>query len=201
MWPWEAAVFGYLLYSLYCHGRYREAPDGWAVILVAVAAVLPDVIDKPLDWQFGVFANGYALGHSVFFGVPVALASYAVASRLDRPRLGTAFGVGFLSHVFGDSIEHMVHGRVWFGLEHMLWPVVTLPPSRHADFSGTVVTYLSEYLHEVLALHPTPYLLLVSAIVVLVVPLWLYDGCPGLREVRVGLTLPVLFVARRLGRQ
>lgn len=191
MWPWDAAVFAYLCYSCYRHARSREAPGGWAVLVAAGAAVLPDVIDKPLSWQFGVFESGYSLGHSLFFGVPLAVVAYAFARRRGRPRLGTAFGVGVLSHDVGDALEHGVHEGLWVGLERALWPLYRFPGGDRGGFSAVTLRYFSAYLHDVVTLRPTPYLLLVGAVACVVVPLWLYDGRPGLRELWWLLAYPV----------
>jgi len=192
MWPWEAPVFGYLCYSAYCHVRYREPPGGWAVLLVAVGSVVPDLIDKPLNWQFGVFSSGYALGHSIFFGLFVTAVSYSVARRRDAPRLGTALGIGFITHEIGAALEHVVtDGDVWFGLEHMLWPVYSVPPAVHHGFWRTTMRFLGEYLHNVLALRPTPYLVMIGVIGLFTLAVWLADGHPGLRELRIVLAYPV----------
>jgi len=197
MWPWEAAAFGYLCYSFYCHVRHRTTPGGWAVLVVAVGSVVPDLVDKPLDWQFGVFRSGYALGHSLLVGVPVAYLCYRLARRRGVGWLGTAFGVGVLSHDLGDALEHAVEdGSAWFGLEHALWPIYRIPDSSAGGFSGRTLHLLSGYLHDVLTLHPTPYLALVSVVVVVTGSVWLYDGHPGLRELRTVCAYPFAALRR-----
>jgi len=182
MWPWESAVFAYLCYSPYVHLHFGERPAGAAVLVAGGASILPDVIDKPLNWQFGVFRNGYALGHSIFFGLLVLLVAVVVGRRFGRSRLGLALGIGFVSHNLGDALEHMDDG-VWFGLKHMLWPVFVLPPDRKPGFGPTLVETFREYLGHLLALSFTPYFALVGAIFALGLALWVYDGFPVLREV------------------
>jgi len=52
---------------------FRDSPTGLEAFAVVLASVLPDLIDKPLAWEYGVFENGYAIGHSLFFAVPLAI--------------------------------------------------------------------------------------------------------------------------------
>lgn len=94
MWPWEHVAFGYLLYSVYAHVRRGEPPDALSTVAMAIAAVAPDLIDKPLAWEFDVFATGYALGHSVFLAVPLLAGVVAVARRTDRLAAADGFAVG-----------------------------------------------------------------------------------------------------------
>lgn len=191
MWPWEAPVFGYLCYTVYTRLRYRSRPEGWPVLVMAVGSIVPDLIDKPLHWQFGIFSSGYALGHSIFFGAFVTAVGYAWAKRRGVPRLGTAFGFGMVTHEIGAALEHVVaHGHLWFGIEHMLWPIYRVPSSSTAGFWPTTLHYLAEYLYAIVTLDPKPYLIMILAILAIVVPIWVYDGLPGLRELGVVLTYP-----------
>jgi len=182
MWPWESAAFAYICYSAFAHAWWGERPGGGAVVLAAVASVLPDVIDKPLGWQYGVFQNGYALGHSFFFGLLVLGVAHAVARRSAHPTWGLAFGIGYLSHNVGDVLEYLPTGRPWYALAHGLWPVVVLPPGPRAPFGSTVVAYLREYLFRLVHLDVTPYFVIVGVIVAFALALWAYDGFPVLRE-------------------
>ncbi|WP_423744675.1 metal-dependent hydrolase (plasmid) [Haladaptatus sp. SPP-AMP-3] len=181
MWPWESAIFAYLCYSIYVHVRHHEPPGGAAVVVAAVASVVPDLIDKPLSWQYGVFRNGYALGHSVFVSLLVVAVAHAVARRSSRPRLGLAFGLGFLSHNVGDALEHMNDG-IWYGVEHVLWPVVVLPPDESPGFTGTVRQFLGEYRSHLVHHDFTSYFALVGVISACTLLLWAYDDFPVARE-------------------
>lgn len=58
MWPWEHMIGGYILYSLISHTVFRESPSGLDVLAVALASVLPDLIDKPPLWWYGIFDVG-----------------------------------------------------------------------------------------------------------------------------------------------
>ncbi len=187
MWPWESAIFAYLCYSLVSHAAYRDAPSGVAVIFAVVAANIPDLVDKPLSWQFAVFPNGYAIGHSIFTSVVVLVAGYAIAARYDRARLGLAFGIGFLSHNIGDAMEHVPGHGVWYGIEHLLWPVVVLPPDPHDGFSKHTLLLLLQYLHDLVRLELTPYFVLIGVITAVTAVVWAYDGFPIARELVAAL--------------
>ncbi len=184
MWPWESAIFAYLCYSAFVHVRYHEPPGGTAIVVAAVASVVPDLIDKPLSWQYGVFQNGYAIGHSLFTALIVIAVAHAFTRRTTRPRLGLAFGIGFLSHNVGDALEHVNEG-VWYGIEHMLWPVVVLPPDHDSGFTGTVGQLLAEYRAHLVHHDFTSYFVLVGVISACTLVLWAYDGFPVLRELVV----------------
>ena len=196
MWPWEHALFGYLVYSLFCRAYFREPPGEGEALLVVFGSVLPDLIDKPLAWEFGVFPSGYALAHSIFFAVPLAIAAGLLGRALGDARAGLAFGVGYLLHLVGDVIPIYVRtGEVRF--DHLLWPVVvvethSLPPGLIGGIQGN----LDPYLDELLSSEPSTYVLLQIGIAVGAFLLWLVDGMPGLRGLYGGVRRTVSAVAR-----
>ncbi|MFC4247057.1 metal-dependent hydrolase [Natribaculum luteum] len=180
MWPWEHALVGYLVYSLFCHGYYRERPGELEALVVAVASVLPDVVDKPLAWQFEVFQSGYALGHSIFFTVPLAVAAGAIARQYGRTRVGVAFAIGYSFHLVGDVVPIYLSAGVWT-IRHLYWPVVVVEGTGHDGFVTGVRTNLIPYLETVLALEPTPALSIRAGALAGTMLLWHVDGRPGLR--------------------
>lgn len=186
MWPWEHAVFAYLLYSLYSHLRYREAPDGRVTIVLVFAAVLPDVIDKPLAWEFGVFSTGYALAHSLFFAIPLVIIVWLFVWRRGAPVLGTAFGIGYLSHLVGDVIPIYASDGEWT-IDHLLWPVVVSSEHDHSHgFSNRFLDLFLSYYEELAGGDPSLYLQVMFLMGLLTFLLWVYDGMPVLRESVIG---------------
>ena len=179
MWPWEHLAFGYLCYSLTVHLVRRRAPTTSAVVLLAVASVLPDLIDKPLSWSFGVFPSGYAIAHSIFVA-PVGVALVvALAWHQRRLRYGAAFAVGYASHLVGDVVYPAVLGE---GLkpEVLLWPAVELPAYEN-DY-GLVerfLLYFFQYLEMLAELEWSPMLAFEAGLALSVFVLWVYDGMPG----------------------
>lgn len=182
MWPWEHVLFGYLAYSLFSRAYYRQPPSGDAAWAVVVASLLPDLIDKPLSWEFGVFASGYALGHSILFAAPLSIAAILIADRYGRPRVGVAFALAYLLHLLGDVIEEfLLTGDP--RPELLLWPVVTIHGSHHGGgLMAAVRTQFASYAAAIVTLDPTPYLLLQLVIAAGALALWIADGLPGVRR-------------------
>lgn len=181
MWPWEHAAVGYLVFSLFCHAYYRESPDAPTTVAVVAASILPDLIDKPLAYEFGVFDTGYALGHSLFFAIPLAVTVGVLARRLNRGRVGLAFGVGYLLHPLGDVVPHYLRGDE--RVEILLWPVRTVPGTSRTDsLTDLTLTYFLEYWTAVTGTDPPIYLLVQTGVVACTGLLWLYDGAPILRQ-------------------
>ena len=196
MWPWEHAIVAYLAYSLCCHAVYRDSPGGLEAFAAVFASVLPDLVDKPLAWEFGVFEGGYALGHSVFFVVPLAIAVGLVARSAGRPRAGLAFGLGYLLHLPGDVVHAAVREDVWQP-ELMLWPVVVIRDhGQSGGFVDRFLRFFAEYRQELLAGELSIYVRLQLALAVFAALLWLYDGAPVLRDLLRGCRRFLLAVIR-----
>jgi hypothetical protein len=169
MWPWGHLAFGYVLYSLVSRVVWRRPPEWPAVVALAFGTQLPDLIDKPLAWTFGLLPSGRSLAHSLVFGTLIVLVVLLLLRRLERFERA-AFAVGYFSHLAGDALRPVLSGD----LEHtrfLLWPLMSLPPSGEtktgiiqflldAELSGTVVVELG-----------------FAAVVVV---WWILDGAPGL---------------------
>lgn len=182
MWPWEHLAFGYVLYSAWTHLVWRRSPHGVAALVLALATQLPDLIDKPLSWGFDVFPQGYAIGHSIFFAVPLSVVVAVIAARRDRLPVGVAFAVGYASHLVGDILFPALQGGD-LGIERVLWPLVTFQEyGTNYGFIGRFTLYVGEYLHEVTEPEHLPFLLAYLGLLLAVVGLWVIDGAPGVRS-------------------
>ncbi|MFC7045301.1 metal-dependent hydrolase [Halobacteriaceae archaeon GCM10025711] len=184
MWPWEHLAFGYLAYSVWSHVWDRRSPTGPAVLVLAVATQLPDLVDKPLGWSLDVVSTGYSVAHSVLVAGPLVLGAVLVSHRRGRPALGGALAIGWASHLVGDIVYPVLFGR-GISVGKVLWPVVSLPASDgEFAFSDRVVYYFVRYLRE--AAEPGQAMLLVFPLTLLlaVFALWGYDGWPGLGTLR-----------------
>ncbi|RQG89845.1 metal-dependent hydrolase [Natrarchaeobius halalkaliphilus] len=186
MWPWEHAIVGYLAYSVFSHCYYRRSPDGLEAFTAVFASVLPDLIDKPLAWEYGVFTTGYALGHSIFFAVPLSIIVGLLARRARRTGVGIAFGLGYLLHLPADVLDgYLRGGRV--RTELMLWPVETVGSAdERTGFSAEFLRLFGRYQQELLAGELSTYVQLQLALAGVVFALWIVDGAPVLRECLVG---------------
>ncbi|WP_306054812.1 metal-dependent hydrolase [Natronococcus wangiae] len=190
MWPWEHAIVGYLAYSLFCHAYYRDSPGGLEALAVVFASVLPDLIDKPLTWEYEVFEVGYAIGHSIFFAVPLSIVVGALARSLGRGPTGVAFAVGYLLHLPADVVDRYVrddHLSFWI----VLWPFRQDEARLYAygdgpDFVDQFFLLLGTYRHELFASDPSTYVLLQAGMAGFAALLWLVDGAPVLRECVLG---------------
>ena len=144
MWPWEHAAVGYLALSALTLLVWRRWPIRNETVVLVVATQLPDLVDKPLAWTFGLLPTGRSLAHSLLTAaVLVAVASVLVA-RYDRRALAGVFGVGYLSHLLADLPAAVVGGDL-SGATYLLWPVLQSPvyqtePSFAAHVSGIAVT-------------------------------------------------------------
>lgn len=182
MWPWEHAIVGYLAYSLVCHAVFRESPGGLDAFAVVFASTFPDLIDKPLAWEFGVFDAGYAIGHSVFFVVPLSVLVGTITHAAGRPRTGLAFGIGSLLHLPGDLLyTYVSDGILYPGI--VLWPVATVPGgSPSHGFLDSFAFLFGRYLQSLLAGDVSTYVLIQFGLAAFAFLLWVYDGVPVLRE-------------------
>lgn len=184
MMPWTHAVFGYIAFSLTSHALARTAPTTRETALVVFGALFPDLIDKPLAWQFGLF-GGRTLAHSVFLAFPLSAAAIVVAARRGRPRLGLAFATGYLLHLPGDLLpEFLSSGRL--EISTLLWPVTDGGGGRAdsfvREFMVNVVPYVRGLGAAILSGDLSGQLLALFSLWALTFVLWVYDGMPVLRD-------------------
>jgi membrane-bound metal-dependent hydrolase YbcI (DUF457 family) len=183
MMPWSHLAVGYVCFSVGTRVWNGRAPPETAVLVLAVATQLPDLVDKPLDVLF-YGLEGRSFMHSFVFVVPLCLAVLYLANRRNRRELGAAFGVGVLSHLPGDALALF---RLW-GYESarfLLWPV--LPPVYYP--TGTVRGYVHLLVDNLVRVFsPTSLLDTLSNLrfwlLVLAFALWIADDYPGLGRFR-----------------
>ncbi|MFB6139857.1 MAG: metal-dependent hydrolase [Halosimplex sp.] len=197
MWPWEHIAVGYVLLSVYSRARTGTPPPELSVFVLAAATQLPDLVDKPLAWQFDVL-DGTAVAHSILVALALAFLAGIVAGRIGRPLAGSAFAIGYVSHLLGDLAYPMILGRGHFAWGAILWPgpnrVVT-DPSPAPSGSGTAaartgsgfVSTAAAHFGEFASFLGTPagraYLLFDLVLVGGALALWTVDGWPGIHVV------------------
>ena len=170
MLPWAHAAVGYLLYSVYSRWRVGRPPVGLTVYAVGLGTQFPDLIDKPLAWSFAVLPSGRSRVHSLFTLGVLVLVLRVTFRYLDQKALSAAFGLGYVSHLFGDGIGAIVSGD-FGGLGYLLWPVTDLP-------SGDTRSFVEFFL----ALEPTPLMLVGFVLTIIAGVAWIYDGMPGVKD-------------------
>ncbi|MFC7138076.1 metal-dependent hydrolase [Halobaculum litoreum] len=132
MFPWTHAAFGYLLLFaiVLLFGRRLSKAE---LVAVLVGTQLADVIDKPLAWWFDAVPSGRSFAHSLLFAVPLSAVVVAIAWRRSHPEVGFAFGLGYLTHLVGDTYVAVYYWRPE-EFSFLLWPI--LPPYPYDDFVG-----------------------------------------------------------------
>ncbi|WP_122089253.1 metal-dependent hydrolase [Halalkalicoccus subterraneus] len=169
MWPWEHAAFAYVCYSALTRRRLDAPPGGVATLLVVFASQLPDLIDKPLAWSFGVVHSGRMLAHAPIVVVPLCLGVYWYAARRERAECGVAFGLGYLSHIATDALQSLLVGEYAY-VRFLLWPLLSVP----VDSQSGVFAELGGF-----SLTPSPALVVSAFVGLAVAGLWIRDGTPG----------------------
>ncbi|AGB32079.1 hypothetical protein C488_07902 [Natrinema pellirubrum DSM 15624] len=186
MWPWEHAIIGYLSYSLVCHLVFRTSPGGPDAFAVVFASVLPDLIDKPLAWEFGVFEAGYAIGHSLFFAVPLSILVGTIARRVGHPRIAFAFPIGYFLHLPGDILYSYASEGVVY-VEIVLWPIAVVPgDSARRGFFEAFELLFGRYVQTLLTGDVSTYVWIQFGLAGLAFLVWLSDGLPVLRDLWIG---------------
>ncbi|QLG29796.1 metal-dependent hydrolase (plasmid) [Halorarum halophilum] len=190
MWPWEHLAVGYLLYSLLAHLAGRT-PRTLPVLALVLATQMPDLIDKPLAWGFGVLPSGRSMAHSFLFAAPAILGVSAAGLLARAPRVGPAFALGYLSHLGGDVLyPFVVKGELRFGF--LLWPLIPAADEGPPEGLPHLQELVMDFVVFLLTPRGTAYLLFDGSLVLLAFLVWVWDGMPGVRPlfdaVRPGAT-------------
>lgn len=167
MWPWGHLGVAYLLVASLARRAGRRPTAGEAVV-VALASQLPDLVDKPLAWTFDVIPNGRSLTHSLLTAaLVVAAVAWLLRSR-GYGRVATAFGVGYLSHLFGDALYPLLSRDV-AGLAFLAWPIA--PPIEYETGQSFVAHLARLSLDAQVGFE--------LGLTALAFAAWLADGAPG----------------------
>lgn len=174
MLPWEHVAVGYLAYSLFARLAYRRAPRGDAVLAVAFAALLPDLIDKPLAWGAGALPSGKSLAHSLVFAGPATGLAVLATGR----RIAIAFALSYALHLAGDVFFPVALGYPP-AYRFLFYPLVDLPvadtPGLFARTNEVLLTFL-EFLRTT---RGRIYVVFEGLLLGTTLLLWLLDGRPG----------------------
>jgi len=182
MWPWEHVAAGYLAYSAVSRLVWGEPPSSRGALVVGVAAVAPDLVDKPLAWRLDVLPAGKSLAHSVFALLPLAAVATALGVRRGSQRGSAALVVGWGSHLAGDVVYPLVV-RGDLRAEFLFWPLVPV----HGGTDGAL-PHLRELLGSFAAFLATPrgavYLVVELGLLAVALAVWVADGTPVLSALR-----------------
>lgn len=168
MWIWSHLAIAYLCYRAYCILVGREVTDS-AVVVLALGALLADIIDKPLAWWFGILPNGRSLAHSLVITVPILTVIVLFLAASGRRPEAVALAIGHGTHLLADALRALVENGL-SAVAFLAWPL--LPPvSYHTP--PTFKAHLA-------TLAFTPSLIAGVILSVLTMVIWMADGMPGL---------------------
>lgn len=170
MLPWGHAAFGYILYSVYCRWNIDHPPIGLTVLTLGFGTQFPDLVDKPLRWIIPLLSYNRSIAHSLITFVIIIVVLWKQTQYQDQRSLVIAFGIGYLSHLIGDSIE-LVFTQEYTVLGYLFWPVTDVPESNTQGF-----------IQFLFVVKPTPMMLAGFGLTISGIFLWVYDGLPGFRD-------------------
>lgn len=121
MYPVAHAIVALLPTVGYVLLRDGRLPSLRFVGVVIVGSQFPDLIDKPLAHQFGLIPSGRVFMHSLPIALPVLVVVGLYGWLTERPRLGWAFVVAYLSHLLADNYRAFVGSTPQLPSD-LLWP-------------------------------------------------------------------------------
>lgn len=157
----------YLLYAPIVWRVDDGPPTRPAMLALVIGAVLPDLVDLPL-YYFGSAPSTRTVAHSVLVAVGSSGLILLASRWLPVPdRVGTAFAVGYLSHLLADAVWPLV---LWIPseLRYLGWPLTQQPLYEASKplitIGGTTITTVGAEL----------------ALLTVAILRWWRDGKPGL---------------------
>jgi membrane-bound metal-dependent hydrolase YbcI (DUF457 family) len=136
MRPFEHFLFAMVPVGVYTWIRTGRPPTGYTVVLVLTGALLPDIIDKPLAWTFGVLPSGRMFAHSLVISGPILVAGYLYATRRGRGRDAAVFAVAYFSHLVGDFHPILRQGTDYYFFPNLFWPLLPANPDLDPSFGA-----------------------------------------------------------------
>lgn len=136
--PLNHFLGAFLPLTVYTLVRYRRPPTGTAILVLLFATQLPDLVDKPLAWTFGILPSGRMLAHSLVLAVPIVTALVYVAHRQGYGALGSVFAFGYLSHLVADFYPALFLGRDYYFFPNMFWPLMAANPDSEPSFAANL---------------------------------------------------------------
>ncbi|MGQ4557343.1 metal-dependent hydrolase [Halobellus sp. GM3] len=182
MWPWGHLAVGYLCYSVFTRWRFRQPPQHRPALVLAVATQLPDLIDKPLAYWSQIIPSGRSLAHSLLIVVPLWILVWRISTRYDARRIGTAFFVGYLTHLLGDSYGALLTSQ-FDRASFLLWPILPAPEYTTTSFGQhwiQLLTRVRTITVQGFLSGDLPMVAYQGLLAGFVAVLWVIDGTPGI---------------------
>jgi len=177
MWPWEHAAVGYICLSLSWRWMARRPPGDAPVLALLFGTQFPDVVDKPLAWEFGILPSGQSLAHSLLFALPAVFVAGVVAAAVGRQDLPVPFAVGYLTHIVGDVFYPVATGDP-LALGFLFYPLTEPPPYPSSAFLVRVSDLFTEFVSFLGTPTGVAYLVAELGLIGVALTLWAVDGMP-----------------------
>jgi hypothetical protein len=183
MYPWGHLGVGYVAYTIWCRLFSQRPPPDKPTVLLVFATQLPDLIDKTLQFVFGIY-DGRAVGHSLLVMVSICAVLFFLGHRYQKSEFAIAFSFGVITHIIADTVPALFPNAAGPKPTYLLWPLLRPPsypvdtPSDHINrFIATLQKMEGQSLFQLVT-----NVLLVEIFVVLTFGLiWAIDGFPGTR--------------------
>ena len=181
MLPWGHLAVGYLLYTVLARVRWRRPPRDSATVALALGTQLPDLVDKPLNWWFGVF-DGRGAAHSLLVITAFCALAVAASRRYGGTDTVGPFALGLYTHPVADAWQALLTGQ-FEDATFLVWPLLGVPTYPKDSISDHTTAWLAEL--RLFSTAPvealtTPFGVQVGLFTVLVI-VWVLDGVPGVR--------------------
>jgi membrane-bound metal-dependent hydrolase YbcI (DUF457 family) len=111
--------------------------------ILIVAALLPDLIDKPLGLVFGI--DGRNLAHTLVFALALTSLFLLLRWRSTSNEGAEIWAMVLLAMAIG-TWTHLLFDRMWALPEILLWPFLGVAfPTNPFDFAGLLAGYQDPY--------------------------------------------------------
>lgn len=88
-------------------GVLGSSIDRLSLFLLAFFALLPDMVDKPLYYSFGLFNSGRNVLHNIFVPI-IVISAYLVARKRDWGKYVLILFIALSTHVLGDLLQSFI---------------------------------------------------------------------------------------------
>jgi len=136
VFPPEHFLVAFIPLLTYIIVRDKQFPDRRFVAVVFAGTQFPDLIDKPLAYQFGIIPSGRVFMHSLPTAIPVLLVVGFYGWKTNRVRLGAAFVFSHLSHLLADNRRMLIQQNPQIPPE-LLWPFASIERQITPHWAGT----------------------------------------------------------------
>jgi hypothetical protein len=128
MFPVEHFLVAFLPVLMYVLVIDRRLPSVRLTAVVFIGSQFPDLVDKPLAYQFGLIPSGRVFMHSLPIALPFLIGIIIYGWKTERNRLSVGFAFAYVSHLVADNYGPLFgpHPRI---RPDLLWPFAD-PVSR-----------------------------------------------------------------------